>query len=542
MKKIIIIGSGLAGMSAAVTAVENGAKVILVSPFQSERSQSIMAAGGMNASLDTAENGDSPEAHAADTIRAGMNLANIDVVTGLCRAASGITRQLEKLGVVFTRTADGELAQRELAGQSSPRTVFAGACTGKQFLTALTRHCRILESLGNIERRIGTYFVKLLKCEDKCAGAILFNEVMQKIYYETADAVILATGGQNMLFGKTTGSELCDGCAAAAVFMQGVRLKNLEMIQFHPTTISTPQKHMLITEASRGEGGRLFYIGDDGKRVYFMEDKFGEKGNLKPRDVVSREIFKTGRQVYLDITFLGKERILSRLREVYDVCADYIGLDVTKEPIPVTPCVHYFMGGISVSEHHETSVKNLFAAGECAAIYHGANRLGGNSLLSTIYGGKIAAQYAVSCNMPDVTDAQKQVEDCEKDFFIKSSKRSRFPCIYILNSVAETMNEGMQIIRSADKLKEAIVDMEFYSDKETYMIFDKSVDIYHAYALKNVIIMARAILKSALERKESRGAHTRADYPMTDSEAKASYATYDENKITITFEKDRGQA
>ena len=206
-----------------------------------------------------------------------------------------------------------------------------------------------------------------------------------------ADSVVMATGGQNALFGKTTGSSLCDGYAEGKLFMQGAELKNLEFIQYHPTTMETAQKKMLISEAVRGEGGRLFYEAD-GNRVYFMEKRFGEKGNLMPRDVVSRCMDETGRDVFLDISFLGKEEILRKLSEVYDVCLKYRGIDISKQCIPVSPSVHFFMGGIAVKNNHETNIKNLYAIGECASIYHGANRLGGNSLLAAVYSGITAAK------------------------------------------------------------------------------------------------------------------------------------------------------
>ena len=254
---------------------------------------------------------------------------------------------------------------------------------------------RRFEARGLIRRRFWSCFHSALIEGGRCYGAILFDEASGGLVLEHADALVIATGGQNALFGKTTGSTQCDGYAAGKLFLQGVDLKNLEFIQYHPTTLETPQKRMLVSEAVRGEGGRLFYLEGD-ERVYFMEEKYGSRGNLMPRDIVSQEIAATGRAVYLDAAFLGKRVIDERLPEVRDVCQTYRGIDIAKEPIPVAPAVHFFMGGIAVDNQHETNVENLFAIGECASIYHGANRLGGNSLLAAVYSGWVAADAIAS--------------------------------------------------------------------------------------------------------------------------------------------------
>lgn len=541
--RILVVGSGLAGLSASVTACESGADVLLVSPLASERAQSVMAAGGLNAAFVSGE-GDSPEVHAKDTMKSGAHIADEQSVLGLCRGAVDIVEWLEESGTVFTRHNDGSPERRMMAGQSFARTVFAGACTGKQFVSAMVRCARKYEASGRLVRRTGSRFIKMLMNESSCCGGIFYDELKNEVYYEKADSTILCTGGMNLLFGKTTGSALCDGSAAAAVFMQGARLKNLEMIQYHPTTIVTPQKQMLITEAARGEGGRLFYNDDNGQRIYFMEEKYGEKGNLQTRDVVSREIFATGRQVYLDLTFFDKDFFFERLSEVYEVCMDYLGLDPTREPIPVSPCAHYFMGGISVGRGHQTTVDGLFAAGECASIYHGANRLGGNSMLGALYGGKVAALSAMSHIGADVSDAESQTDICRSELFASSSSDSSFPSIYILHSINETMGKNLGIIRSEAALSDGLFDLEQTAEMVKKIKFDLSDSPFHNYAIKSQVMLAYAIMLSAMERKESRGAHFRSDYPKSNDDfCKASYASFnDGNNIKISFEKDEGQA
>ena len=268
MSKVLIIGSGISGLTCAISCAFRGFHVILVSPFPSERSQSVLAAGGINAVL-TNDNGDSIEQHIKDTLKGGCYIAGEKAVRGLCTAAPDIVKWLESLGTVFSRDGNGNISRRAFGGQTYPRTNYAGTATGKQIITALVMEARRLEGKGLIERRYWTDFYSALIRDGVCCGALLYSEAKRTIEAVTADAVVIATGGQNSLFGKTTGSTQCDGYTAGKLFSQGVDLKNLEFIQYHPTTIDTDQKKMLISEAARGEGGRLFYV-EDGRRVYFM--------------------------------------------------------------------------------------------------------------------------------------------------------------------------------------------------------------------------------------------------------------------------------
>ena len=257
-------------------------------------------------------------------------LGGRNAVKGLCEHAEGIIRYLESIGTVFTVDESGRPRTRAFGGQSHKRTHFCGASTGKQIISALVMESRRYEALGLITRKLGMDFHSGLIRNGLCYGALLFNESTRALDPVYADAVIVATGGQNSIFGKTTGSVLCDGYVAGKLFMQGAVLKNLEFIQYHPTTLETAQKRILISEAVRGEGGRLFYL-ENGNRVYFMEDKYGSKGNLMTRDVVSRKMYNTGREVFLDISFLDKKLIDSRLPEVRDLCQKFRFIDISME-------------------------------------------------------------------------------------------------------------------------------------------------------------------------------------------------------------------
>ena len=536
MKHVLVIGSGLSGLSCAIQLAESGISATLVSPYPSERAQSVMAAGGINAAIGA---DDSANQHAEDTWKSGGSIAGEKTVENLCAAAPDIIRWLEKLGVVFSRDKNGEVALRAFGGQSKNRTAYAGASTGKQIMTALIREARKHECQDRIRRLLGRQFHSALIRDNNCYGALLYNEKERKLEAVYADAVVMATGGQNVLFGKTTGSLQCDGYAAAKLYEQGARLKNLEFIQYHPTTIETPQKRMLITEAARGEGGRLYYL-DGERRVYFMEDKYGARGNLMPRDIVSKCIYDAPSQVYLDISFLGKKLIESRLYEVLELCRKYAVLDVTKESIPVAPSVHFFMGGLAVGRDHKTSIDNLYAVGECASMYHGANRLGGNSLLAAIYSGQTAAK-AID-KLPEEKehpDFQAYISLQERALNEQLSSKSPFTAVYIRYEIAKLMSSCLGITRTEEKLLEGIQSVDYYLSISEKLTWDSDVSPYIGYSLRPMLLLARAILTSALARKETRGAHIRNDYPERSSEfAFCSVCEYQNGAHRVSYVKE----
>ena len=536
MKHVLIIGSGLSGLTCAIELAAKGIRSTLVSPYPSERAQSVMAAGGINAALGK---DDSPRQHAEDTLKSGGNIAGKAAVSALCDGAEEIVRWLEQLGVVFSRNEDGEVALRAFGGQSHNRTAYAGASTGKQIMTALIREARKYEASQVITRLLGRQFHSALIEDGKCYGAVLYNEKTLQMETVYADAVVVATGGQNRLFGKTTGSTQCDGYVAAKLYEQGVCLKNLEFIQYHPTTIETPQKRMLISEAARGEGGRLYYL-DNGRRVYFMEELYGPRGNLMPRDIVSKCIYDAPSQVYLDIAFLGKKLIESRLLEVAEVCRQYARLDVTKESIPVYPSVHFFMGGIAVDHSHKTSVDRLYAVGECASAYHGANRLGGNSLLAAVHSGKVAAAAIDGLEKSEATpDFSAYIARQEQVLADCLASQSRFSAVYICHEIAKLMNDCLGITRTEEKLTEGISSVDYYLSISDKLVYDSDVSPYVGYSIRPMLLLARAILTGALARKETRGAHIREDYPQRSAEYECSTVyDYRGGEHCISFVKE----
>ncbi len=539
MKDVIVIGAGIAGMSCAVTCAGHGMSVILVAPFPSERAQSVMAMGGINAVTEYCEEGDSVESHINDTLKGGSYIAGREAVSGLCIHAKEVISYLEDIGTVFSVDRDGRPARRAFGGQSHKRTYYCGASTGKQIVSSLIMEVRRFEAEGLIKRRLYTDFYSALIKDGRCYGALLFDERAKKLEPVYADALVIATGGQNALFGKTTGTIQNDGFAAGKLFMQGVELKNLEFIQYHPTTIETSQKKMLISEAVRGEGGRLFYMEGD-ERVYFMEDKYGPHGNLMTRDVVAREIYNTGKDVFLDIAFLGKEKIHDRLLEVQDVCSRYRGIDITREPIPVTPSVHFFMGGIAVKNNHESNIHDLFAIGEAASIYHGANRLGGNSLLAALYSGRVAAnELSGRDSSGKIPDFGQEIRQTQAQLAGIGSSESSFPVMYIRDMAAEVMTKRLGIVRNEENLREGIRELDYYLSVAERIRYDNSVPEFLNYSLIGFLTLGRAVMESALGRKESRGSHYRSDYPQMDqSFACSSLIKYDQGSYRLRYDRE----
>ena len=531
---IVIVGAGLAGLAAAVNASDLGANVSLISPNYSETSQSVMAMGGINAALNTKGENDSVEMHYNDTINGGCEINNPRAVLKLTKNAPSLVKWLGSIGVSFTRDENNDIDLRYFGGQKLARTAYAGARTGKQLVAALVSLCRMKEVKGNVKRYVGWRFLSLVIENNRCHGVICINEDTNEIKAFEGQ-VILASGGFNKLFGKTSGSVLNDGYVTAKALMQGVTLANLEMIQYHPTTIHTPSKRMLITEAARGEGGKLFVL-RDGKPWYFMKEWYPEMAELMPRDVVSRSIYKASQggenQVYLDITHLDDETVKVKLDEVYDVCMKYLKLDPTVKPIPVYPGVHYFMGGIKTDENHKTNIEGLFAAGECSCQYHGANRLGGNSLLGAIHGGCVAARNIVLNDYPINENLIDKKLDDERNLFESWNESSNEVSIeYIENQLSSIMNNNLGIYRNEEGLSNALVEID-----ELNQYGDANGSYYDNVKIKSLLVLAKACLHSAIERKESRGAHQRIEYPETSQDYQKNTCVNFDGEIKITFE------
>ena len=492
---ITIIGSGLAGLSAALTLAEQGTACTLVSAQASERAQSVMAEGGINASLNTMGEDDTVANHIEDTLRGGVWLADPNAVRGLCNGAPEIVRKLYDLGVPFSTNQKG-IVQRNFGGQKKKRTAFVKSSTGKMLMTALIDEVRKFEVRGLVQR-MPHHRLNVLHIEDNICRGVTVTDTFSGRNTTLSGSVILACGGLSGLFeGLTTGTTQNTAEVAALCLESGVELANLEMIQYHPTTIGISGKRLLVSEAARGEGGRLF-VNRGGKPWYFMEEKYPELKNLMPRDVVSAEMVAvTARddceqQVYLDMTGIEKRVWQSRLSDLREQVRHYLAIDPQKQPIPVTPGIHYFMGGIWTDAAHHTSCGRLYAAGECACQYHGANRLGGNSLLGAVYGGKTAAETALQEAQPTGSVAPLA------EPYREVSPRFRA-------AVSGVLGRYLKILRCETELLQAQTELNALAKAAQN---DPEARLLH---------LAQATVQSALFRRESRGAHRRTDYPDTD--------------------------
>lgn len=510
---ILIIGSGLAGLTAAITVAQQGKTCILVSSQASERAQSVLAEGGINAALNTKGQGDSVQQHFEDTMKGGAFLADPNAVWGLTSHAPELVNWLWGLGVPFAQT-DRQIDLRSFGGQKKQRTAYAKSSTGKMIMTALIDAVRKYEAAGLVTRLAHHEFVDLLTETQGdtiqsigCRVLDTYSGTVQSFY----GPVILATGGLTGFFaGATTGSTQNTGAAAATVFRQGVAFGNLEMIQYHPTTVQVPGKRMLVSEAARGEGGRLF-VYRNGKPWYFMEELCPELGNLATRDVISREMVKVvelpgcEKQVYLDLTGLSEKIWKEKLSDMRSELLHYLSIDPAHTPVPVKPGIHYFMGGILVDEQHRTNLPGLYAAGECTCQYHGANRLGGNSMLGAIYGGKVAAETALRAPMP-------LPQTSEGSTGTTAEPETPSPALQA------HLLEALGICREEARLQIAIDALEAARDSAPNSL-------------------ALAMLYSARARTESRGAHWRTDYPQQqEAFRKTTVAEYHEGSIQITFQ------
>lgn len=514
-RKINIIGAGLAGLSAAINCAKKGVPCRLISLQPSERAQSVMAEGGINAALNTMGEEDEPLNHYRDTVSGGLNLADENAVWNLTQNAPNIVNWLRSLGVPFNMK-NNELLLRNFGGQKKKRTAYAKSSTGKILMSALIDEARKYEAQGLIKRYPHHSFNELIIENEICTG-VKITDLYTGCVKELYGAVIICTGGLNSLFPEmTTGTAVNTGDVTAQLFSQGVALANLEFIQYHPTTAKITGKRMLISEAARGEGGRLF-IFKDNKPYYFMEEKYPELKDLMPRDVVSREMAGLNTAIYLDMTEIDSSVWESRLSDLREECIRLLGKNPQKEYIEVSPGIHYFMGGIDVNEMHQTNIEGLYAAGECACQYHGANRLGGNSMLGAIYGGSIAAENAQIYT--------KQIE--YKATVTKEGIDSKLLYDYAIDDeAAAVIKEALGIFRTAATLEKAINRLSELAEKNELT----------ATATKRYLL-AKAMLISALNRQESRGAHTRLDYPDKDDEhfKKATVVKYVNNEIAVSM-------
>ena len=520
---VLVVGAGCAGMRAAIAAFDAGADVAMLSKLHPTRSHSGAAEGGINAALGNASE-DDPESHAFDTVKGSDYLGDQDAIEVLCNEAPGDVYELENWGAVFSRTEDGRIAQRPFGAAGAPRTAYAADITGHVLVQVLYEQV--------VKREIRTYeefFAwKLVVEDDRCQGVLAWDLLNGGLHAIGAKTVILATGGAGRLYVGTTNAYACTGDGMALALRVGVPLKDMEMMQFHPTTLSPTG--VLITEGCRGEGAHL--LNADGER--FLKRYAPNAMELASRDVISRaeqtEIDE-GRgvdgNVLLDLRHLGAERILERLHGTRELSMVFAGVDPIHDPIPVRPGSHYHMGGVDTDMWGQTELTGLYAAGEVACIsVHGANRLGGNALMETITFGRRAGAHAADWALghTTVTVPEGVVSDAERELKVLLDRVEGERPWQIRDTLAQTMHENFGVFRREDQMLRQGEIVEALRERyEQVVVEDKgnvfNSDLTQALELGFLLELAACMVDSGLARKESRGAHARPhDYPDRDDE------------------------
>src|SRR5687768_13882754 len=569
--KIAIVGGGLAGLAAAMKIAEAGHEVDLISVVPVKRSHSVCAQGGINGAVNTKGEGDSPAKHLDDTVYGGDFLANQRPVKRMCDMAPEIIYLFDRMGVPFSRTKEGLLDFRRFGGTLHHRTAFAGASTGQQLLYALDEQVRRWE----VEKRVAKYegwemLSLVLDDHQVCRGLVAMNLQTLELKAFAADAVIIATGGPGLIFGKSTNSMTCTGSAVSACYQQGARYANGEFIQVHPTSIPGEDKLRLMSESARGEGGRVWVPKTDGdsrdprkipesERWYFLEEKYPAYGNLVPRDIATREIFQVcieghgvagENQVYLDLTHIPAETLTERLGAILEIYEMFVGDDPRYVPMRIFPGVHYSMGGLWVDFEQRTNIPGLFAAGECDYSVHGANRLGANSLVSCVYGGFVAAPSAIeyakhvergSTETNGIYNAEVKRQQEINDGIIESEGGENQYKLH--DEMGKIMTDNVTVVRYNDRLKatdEKLLELQERFQKIS--INDSNLwatqAVPHARQLWNMLQLARVITLGALNRNESRGAHYKPDFPERDDVnwMKTTIAEYSDEAPVFSYE------
>ena len=568
--RIIVVGGGLAGLAAVIKIAEAGGTVDLFSIVPVKRSHSVCAQGGINSAKNLKGEGDSTWAHFDDTVYGGDFLANQTPVKQMCEQGPAIIDLLDRMGVPFNRTPEGLLDFRRFGGTLFHRTAFAGATTGQQLLYALDEQVRRYESEGKVTKYEGWEFLSaVLDSKGACRGICALDLRTMETRTFPADAIIVCTGGNGAIFGKSTNSVVCTGSAQSALYQQGAYYANGEFIQVHPTCIPGDDKLRLMSESARGEGGRVWVPKDkndkrapktipEQDRWYFLEEWYPKYGNLVPRDVATRAIFKVVYEldrgldgqamVYLDVSHIDRDTLNRKLEGILEIYEKFVGDDPREVPMKIFPGMHYTMGGLWVDFNQQTNIPGVYSAGEADYSIHGANRLGANSLLSCIYGGFVAGPHAMNYakSLPkqegDGGHAAELQRQKEKNQVLLSSSGTENP-FKIWRELGETMTKHATIIRYNAGLDEADAKIVELLDRyKNVNLSDKSQWANTSFAftrqLENMLELGRVIVQGARLRDESRGAHYKPDFPDRNDEKflKTTKASFKGNAPAFEFD------
>ncbi len=516
---VLIIGAGLAGMRAAIAAQDAGADVAIVTKVHPVRSHSNAAQGGINAAIDES---DSWEDHAFDTVKGSDYLGDQDAIEVLCSEAGEEVINLERMGVIFHRDESGRLGSRAFGGQQRQRTYFVGDITGQAML-----HVMYEQLIKHGLRVYEEWFVTELIVEDgACKGAVAIDIRTGQVHVIGAKATIMATGGVGRVYEPSTNALICTGDGISLAYRAGAPIMDMEMVQFHPTTLKG--SGVLITEGARGEGAYLL----NGAGERFLEKYAPNMMELASRDVISRaeqtEI-NEGRGidgcVLLDMRHLGEDIIRDRLWQIREIGIDFVGIDIVKDPIPILPGMHYIMGGIKTDADGRTPLPGLYAAGETACVsVHGANRLGANSLLDTIVFGRrsgLDAAMRAQANEIALPGERCAIETEQKLRALLDRPLNGDRSAHVRLDLGRTMNEKVQVFRVEEQLRSALTDVRALGRRYEQVGIEAkgkvfNTDLLSYLELGFLIDCAEMICVSAIQRKESRGAHYRLDYPARD--------------------------
>jgi succinate dehydrogenase / fumarate reductase flavoprotein subunit len=557
-----------------IKAAEAGFDVDLISLVPVKRSHSVCAQGGINGAVNTKGEGDSPWVHFDDSVYGGDFLADQPPVKAMCEAAPGIIYLFDRMGVPFNRTPEGLIDFRRFGGTLHHRTAFSGGSTGQQLLYALDEQVRRYEVEGKVTKYEGWDFTGLVLHEGRTVGCTAQNLHTMEFKAFKSDVVVMATGGIGMIFGKSTNSVINTGSAAAIVYKQGAIYANGEFIQVHPTAIPGDDKLRLMSESIRGEGGRVWTY-KDGKPWYFLEEKYPKYGNLVPRDIATREIFDVcvnqglgvdgKNQVYMDVSHIPAETLQRKIGNLIDMYKKFVGDDATKVPMKIFPGVHYTMGGLwagyekkengdldaASPKTHMTNIPGLYAVGEASNQYHGANRLGANSLVSCVFEGMIAGPAAVKYvkgleathaeTLPEeiFEAAVKQAEAGYNDILKMDGPENPY---VIADELGKIMTDNVTVVRFNKKLEETLVKIadlkqrfkkvgvpDTGSHSNQPAVFTRWLD--------GMLTLAEVITRGALLRDESRGGHYKPDFPERNDEQfmQTTMAAYSPDGPVITY-------